>query len=112
MIHTVDSSLVIAPARLPAEVWLLAIQMEELEAQLESAISESERQVAAVQQRAAEAIGKAEAAAAKGGAEVVAGSVERETAMHRSLTDLRAELEVILSQHNISVNTKKLTWVC
>jgi len=68
--------------------------MQELEAQLESAISHSERQVAAAQRQAAEAIQKAEAAAARGGTEAVAGSVERETAMNRNLAGLRAELEV------------------
>ncbi len=73
---------------------MLPIQMQELEAQLESAISHSERQVAAAQRQAAEAIQKAEAAAARGGAEAVAGSVERETAMNRNLAGLRAELEV------------------
>ena len=70
------------------------MQIEELEAQLESAMSDSKRQVAVVQQRAAEAVRNAEVAAARGGAEAVAGSVEREAAMHRSLSDLRAELEV------------------
>lgn len=67
--------------------------LQELEAQLESAISHSERQVAAAQRQAAEAIQKAEAAVAKGGAEAVAGSVERDTAMNRNLAGLRAELE-------------------
>ncbi len=70
------------------------LQMEDLEAQLESAISDATRQVANAQQQAAEAIKRAEAAAAKGGADLVAGSVERETAMNRSLADLRSELEV------------------
>ena len=74
--------------------YLLSIQMQELEAQLESTISHSERQVAAAQRQAAEAIQKAEAAAARGGAEAVAGSVERETAMNRNLAGLRADLEV------------------
>ncbi len=76
--------------------YMLPIQMQELEAQLESAISHSKRQVAAAQSQAAEAIQKAEAAAARGGAEAVAGSVERETAMNRNLAGLRAELEVRL----------------
>ncbi|DBA77123.1 hypothetical protein WJX77_012006 [Trebouxia sp. C0004] len=69
-------------------------QMQELEAQLESAISHSDRQVAAAQRQAVEAIQKAEVAAARGGAEAVAASVERETAMNRNLAGLRAELEV------------------
>ncbi len=73
---------------------MLPIQMQELETQLESAISHSERQVTAAQRHAAEAIQKAEAAAARGGAEAVAGSVERETVMNRNLAGLRAELEV------------------
>ncbi|DBA80110.1 TPA: TATA element modulatory factor 1, variant 2 [Trebouxia sp. C0005] len=67
--------------------------MQELEAQLESAISHSKRQVAAAQRQASEAIQKAEAAAAKGGAEAVAGSVERETAMNKNLAGLRVDLE-------------------
>ena len=70
------------------------MQLEELEAQLQSSLAESERQVAAAQQQATEVVKRAEALAAKGSAQALAVSMERETALSRSLADLRSEMEV------------------
>ena len=57
-------------------------------------MADSELQVAAAQQQAAEAVKRAEALAAQGSAEALAVSMERETALSRSLADLRSEMEV------------------
>ena len=70
------------------------MQLEKLEAQLDSTVADSAQRVAAAEQQAAEAVNKAEAEAARDHAEALATSMERETALNRSLADLRAEFEV------------------
>lgn len=70
------------------------MQLEELEAQLQSTMADSDCRVAAAEQHAAEAVKRAEGIAARGHAEALAMTMERETALSKSLADLRAEMEV------------------